>query len=113
MTRETLTEDEKGALGISTRTVDENISSLYGWPVGAYIVSVLEGSPAETAGLYIGDIVTSVNGVTITTSEQLVTAISSYRYGTEITLTVQRNVNGKYEEIVITATLGQRSEIVE
>jgi S1-C subfamily serine protease len=43
----------------------------------------------------------------------LVTAISSYRYGTEITLTVQRNVNGKYEEIIITATLGQRSEIVK
>ena len=112
MTRETLTEDEKGALGISTRTVDEDIASLYGWPIGAYIVSVLEGSPAETAGLYIGDIVTSVNGVTISTSDQLVAAVSSYRYGTSITLTVQRNVNGKYEEITITATLGQRSELV-
>ena len=112
MARETLTEDEKGALGISTRTVDEDIASLYGWPIGAYVISVLEGSPAEAAGLYIGDIVTNVNGVTISTSDQLVAAISSYRSGTTITLTVQRNVNGKYEEITITATLGQRSELV-
>lgn len=112
MARETLAEEEKGALGISTRTVDEDIASLYGWPIGAYIVSVLEGSPAEEANLYIGDIVTSVNGVTITTSDQLVTAISSYRQGTTIELTVQRNINGKYEEILITATLGQRSALV-
>lgn len=112
MARETLAEEEKGALGISTRTVDDSIASLYGWPTGAYIVSVMEGSPAEAAGLYIGDIVTNVNGVTISTSDQLVSAVSSYRYGTTITLTVQRNVNGKYEEITITATLGQRSELV-
>jgi len=112
MTRETLTDDEKGALGISTRTVDEDIAYLYGWPIGAYIISVVEGSPAEAANLYIGDIVTSVNGVTITTSDQLVAAVSSYRHGATIELTVQRNVNGKYEEIKISATLGKRSELV-
>jgi len=112
MARETLTDEEKGALGISTRTVDSDIAYLYGWPTGAYIVEVLSGSPAEEAGLYLGDIVTNVNGVTITTSDQLVAAISSYRHGTTITLTVQRNVNGKYEEITISATLGQRSAIV-
>lgn len=112
MARETLTDEEKGALGISTRTVDDDIAYLYGWPTGAYIVEVLSGSPAEEAGLYLGDIVTNVNGVTISTSEQLVAAISSYRHGTTITLTVQRNVNGKYEELSISATLGQRSSIV-
>ena len=47
MNRETLTEEEKGFLGVSTRTVTEDISSLYGWPTGAYIVSVQPGSPAE------------------------------------------------------------------
>jgi len=113
MARETLEEDEKGALGISTRTVDDSVASLYGWPIGAYVVEVLAGSPAEAAGLYLGDIVTSVNGVTITTSDQLVAAISSYRHGTTIELIVQRNINGKYEEVNISATLGKRAEIVQ
>lgn len=112
MTRETLTDEEKGALGVTTRTVDDDIASLYGWPVGAYIVSVMEGSPAETANLYIGDIVTSVNGVTITTGDQLVNAISAYRHGTTVSLTIQRNVNGKYQEITIPVTLAKRSELL-
>lgn len=113
MNRETLAEDEKGALGIQTRTVDSNISSLYGWPLGAYIVSVYEGSPAEAANLYVGDIVTNVNGVTITTGDQLVEAVSSYRHGTTISLTVQRNVNGKYQEITLSVTLAKRSDLIE
>ena len=112
MNRETLAEEDRGFLGVSTRTVTDDIASFYGWPTGAYIVSVVEGSPAEAANLYIGDIVTSVNGVQIITADQLVSAISSYRYGTTIELKVQRNVNGKYEEITISATLAQKSEVM-
>ncbi len=112
MTRETLEEDEKGALGITTTTVSGDIASLYGWPTGAYITAVSEGSPAEEAKLYVGDIVTSVNGVTITTSDQLVSAVSSYRYGTTIEIKVQRNISGKYQEVTISATLGQRSVLI-
>ena len=111
MNRETLTDEEKGFLGVSTKTVTDDVASFYGWPKGAYIVSVQEGSPAEAANIYIGDIVTSINGVQITTADQLVDAISSYRYGTEVTLTVQRNINGKYEEVTLTATLAQKSAI--
>lgn len=111
MNRETLTEEEKGFLGISTRTVTDDIATFYGWPIGAYIVSVMENSPAEAAGLYIGDIVTSVNGVKITTADQLVAAIASYRHGTTVEMIVQRNVNGKYEEITISATLGKKAEV--
>ena len=112
MNRETLTEEEKGFLGVSARTVTDDISSLYGWPTGAYIVSVQEGSPAETAGIYVQDIVTSVNGVQITSAEQLVSAISSYRYGTTIEIKVQRLNNGKYEEIIVNTTLAKRSDMI-
>lgn len=112
MNRETLTEEEQGFLGVSTRTVTDDIASFYGWPTGAYIVSVVEGSPAEAANLYIGDIVTSVNGVQIITADQLVSAISSYRYGTTVELKVQRNVNGKYEEITLSVTLAQKSAVM-
>lgn len=111
MTRETLAEEDKGFLGVSSRSVTDTLASFYGWPVGAYIVEVLEGSPAEEANLYVGDIVTSVNGVTISTADQLVSAISSYRHGTTVELTVQRMVNGKYEELTLSVTLAKKSEI--
>ncbi len=111
MTRETLEEEDKGYLGVTTRSVTSELSSFYGWPAGAYIVSVLEGSPAEQANLYVGDIVTSVNGVTIATGDHLVSAVSSYRHGTTIELKVQRNVNGKFEEITLNVTLAKKADI--
>lgn len=111
MTREVLAEEDRGYLGIQTRSVTESISSFYGWPVGAYIASVLENSPAEQANLYMGDIVTKVNGIQITTADQLVSAISSYRYGTTVELTVQRFSNGKYEEIIVPVTLARKADV--
>lgn len=112
MNRETLNEEEKGFLGVNTRTVTDEIASFYGWPTGAYIVSVQEGSPAESAGIYVADIVTSVNGVQITTADQLVNAISSYRYGTTVELKVQRINNGQYEEVTLNVTLAKRTDMV-
>ena len=112
MNRETLTDEEKGFLGVSTRTVTDDIASFYGWPTGAYIVSVQEGSPAETAGIYVADIVTSVNGVQITTADQLVNAISAYRYGTTVELKVQRINNGQYEEVTLNVTLAKRTDMI-
>ncbi len=112
MNRETLTDDEKGFLGVSTRTVTDDIASLYGWPTGAYIVSVQPNSPAEAAGIYVQDIITSVNGVQITTADQLVNIVSAYRYGTTIEIKVQRLNNGKYEEVTINATLAKRSDMI-
>ncbi len=111
MTRETLAEEDKGFLGVSSRSVTDTLADFYGWPVGAYIVEILEGSPAEAANLYVGDIVTSVNGVKISTADQLVAAISSYRHGSTVELTVQRMSNGKYEEITISVTLAKKSEV--
>lgn len=105
MNRETLSEDEQGYLGVEPKTVTDEIASFYGWPTGAYVANVLQGSAAEAAGLYVGDIITSVNGVQIITAEQLKSAVNSYRYGTTINVVVQRNVDGKYTEIPLSVTL--------
>ncbi len=111
MTREILADEDKGFLGVSSRSVTDTLASFYGWPMGAYIVEVLEDSPAQKAGLYVGDIVTSVNGVKITTADQLVAAISSYRYGTIVEITVQRMVNGRYEEVDLSVTLAKKADV--
>ncbi len=111
MNRETLADEEKGVLGISVRTVTEDFASFYGWPIGAYVTEVMPGSPAETAGLYLKDIITSVNGIQITTGDQLVSVISSYRHGATVELTIQRIINGEYTEMTISVTLAKRADI--
>lgn len=107
MNRETLSEEEQGYLGIEPKTVTDEIASFYGWPTGVYVSKIVTGSAAETAGLYVGDIITSINGVQVITAEQLKSAVNSYRYGTTITVVVQRNVNGIFTEISLPVTLMQ------
>ena len=104
--RESLAPEEKGYLGVHVQSVTSAIAQAYNWPVGVYVTEVDEGLAAETAGIEIGDIIVRVNGVTVTTTTDLKTAISSYRAGTKITVTVMRLVDNAFEEIDIDAVLG-------
>lgn len=113
MTREILAEEEKGFLGVTIKDVTADISSFYGWPIGAYIYSILDNSPAEAANLQVGDIVTNVNGVRVSTANELISAVSSYRCGTTVELTIQRFANGQYNEMTINATLGKKADFEE
>ncbi|MCR5428481.1 MAG: trypsin-like peptidase domain-containing protein, partial [Lachnospiraceae bacterium] len=69
--RETLTENEKGYLGVYINNVSADMASSYNIPVGAYVSNFTEGSPAQAGGIQIGDIITAVNGISITTSDDL------------------------------------------
>lgn len=75
---------------------------------GAYITSgdnepaVVSGSPAEKAGLKDHDVITKVNNITIDDKTSLTSALSRYKVGDKITLTVIRD--GK--SITIKAFLG-------
>src|SRR3990172_8710896 len=57
---------------------------------GAQVMRVLPDSPAATAGLKRGDIITAVNGKSIS-AETLAEAVSALSVGDDITLTVTRN----------------------
>jgi len=71
---------------------------------GAQIQQVQPGSPADQAGLQVGDVVIRVENRPITGSEALVAAIQSSTVGEELTLTVIRNGT----ERTITATVGEQ-----
>ena len=109
MSREILSEEEKGYLGISVKELDSSIFQFFSdWPEGVYVYSVSEGSPAEAAGIYAGDMITAINGVSVTTANQLINAVTSNRIGAEIEVTLQRNVNGAFQEFVYHITLGPK-----
>lgn len=70
--------------------------------VGAELVAINEGSPAEEAGLKAGDVVTKVDDRVVESGVGLIAAIRSYNVGDKITLTVR---NGD-DERTVDLTLG-------
>ena len=106
-TLEILEDYEKGYVGISMRNITSDIANAYRWPVGVYVEEILEDSAAEKAGILVGDIITGINGITVTTGTELSSYIHSYRVGTTIKLTIQRMIEGKFEKMDIDVVLMQ------
>ena len=73
-------------------------------PTGAQIERVVSGSPADTAGLQAGDVVTAIDGKAITDANDLTADVGTRAPGDKITLTITRN--GSTKSIVV--TLGVR-----
>ncbi len=106
MNREVLKDEEKGYLGISGRTVSEDLSEAYGLPVGVYVSEVADNGAAKNAGMMQGDIITKINGVKITSIQQVQEKVNNTKAGTEITVTISRSQNGKYQEQELKVVLG-------
>jgi putative serine protease PepD len=58
---------------------------------GAQVTTVQPGSPALSAGLQTGDLVTAINGKAISTTDQFIATVDTFSPGDTITLTVKRN----------------------
>lgn len=70
---------------------DPDTLKKYGYPAGAVIYSVAEGSPADEAGIEHGDIITEFNGIEITHYTRLKDAISDCEPGDEVTIKIYRS----------------------
>ena len=82
----------------------------YNFPQGVFIRSVAEGSPAEEAGILNNDIIVKFAGEKIVTFEDLQEELQYHGPGSQVTLVVARQVQGKYEEIEISMVLGTRPD---
>lgn len=71
-------------LGVSASNVQT-----YG-PMGAEVVEVVAGSPAEDAGLQVGDHVTAVDGQPVNSTESLVALVRAGRVGEVMEVTILR-----------------------
>jgi S1-C subfamily serine protease len=93
-------------LGVSTQTVDEDLQRAYELPVakGALVVEVVPGSPAESAGLAPGDVVTKFGDRDVASSEALVEAVRAAKAGEQVTLTYRRGDAARTARV----TLGSR-----
>jgi S1-C subfamily serine protease len=94
-----------GFLGVAFQPIDATVAQENNLSVteGALINEVVAGSPAETAGLQVGDVVTAVNGEAVDEEHTLRDRLIAYEPDDTVTLTVLRD--GASQDIQ--ATLGQ------
>jgi serine protease Do len=76
------------------------ITRVYGNGSGVAVSSVVPGSPADQAGLKVGDTITTVDGKKVTKGSELVADIASRRPGAKVQLEFLRN--GKKQETTVT-----------
>lgn len=77
-------------LGITAENITDTMSRYYNVPVGVYIRFMDGSGAAAEAGLKVGDIITGVNGETVTTTSELSSKIKEYNAGDTIEVTYYR-----------------------
>src|SRR5262250_2942597 len=96
----------RGSIGIEfAAQPNPAIARVYG--SGVTVSNVVAGSPAETAGLKIGDTITSVDGKDLKSGDELVADIAARKPGSKAKLAFVRN--GKKQET--TVTIADRSKL--
>ncbi len=105
-----LTSTGQGFLGIRGEDVTPDLASANNLPVQSgvlvtgFVNDAAGQSPAQKAGLRVGDIITAVNGQAINSNADLASALISQSPGTQVTLTVARGSGQQ----TVTVTLGER-----
>jgi len=110
---------EHAYLGVGIATITEALSSQLGLPAGVEVTQVTSGGPAADAGLKAadatsivggqefptgGDVITAVNGKSVTTSEELQSVIGAMKPGDNASITYSRDGS----EHTVQVTLGTR-----
>lgn len=89
---------EKGYLNIYGKDVTSDLSQMYDIPEGVYIMEVIEGGAAQKAGISKYDVITAVEGETISSMEELQSELEYYKKGEKIKLTIETLEKNEYVE---------------
>lgn len=107
-TRDTVSADDQGYIGIAGTDVSSEISSTYGIPVGIYVNTIYENSPAAKAGIEKGYIITKFDGSTVKSMAELKELLTYYKKGETVEIICQVQGANGYEEKTISLTLGTK-----
>jgi serine protease Do len=101
----------RGRLGVVVQEVNASLASSFGLdrPRGALVASIDEGSPAQKAGLQVGDIILSYNGQQIDRSGDLPLLVADSHPGTKVDVEVWRK--GKKESLAVATTNEPRERV--
>ena len=78
------------SIGITVGQIPTNALEHYNMPEGLYVAAVSEGSDAEKQGIRVGDVITAVDGQSVTASEEVVSIKDAHQVGDTLTFSVWR-----------------------
>ena len=87
-------------IGLSGINIDDATARMNNIVKGVYVMQVLQGTPAQEAGIQRGDIIVQIDGKDITTMEELNEIKNAKKIGDTITLKINRA--GKEIEVKVT-----------
>lgn len=86
-------------IGIGGVELDEVSAKHYDLPTGIYIKEINSNSPASSSDLKTGDVITAIDGIAVSTMDELNDIKNKKNIGDEITLDVYRNKETKQIKI--------------
>lgn len=87
------------SIGMTVGSIPDNAKEQYSLPSGLYVTDVTEGSGAEKAGIKPGDIVTKVNGIEVTKTDEVLAIKDEFAVGDMLPITIWRD--GKIIEVEV------------
>ena len=94
-------------LGITYYPISEVVGAMSGYTPGLLVYSVDTTMDIYAKGLRAGDIITEIDGVSVTSKEDLKTVLEEKSPGDTLTVTFVRGNSGAESTYTVTATLGE------
>lgn len=101
-------QQEFAYLGIEGTDVTRRAHTDFGVPYGAYVTEVEMDSPAMLAGIQAGDVVTAIDGNTVSSFSNYCTQLIRMEPGQNVELTVKRQSQDEYREMSFNIVLEAR-----
>jgi 2-alkenal reductase len=90
-------------LGLQWQAITPNIARMYRLPVewGVYVTDIVNGSPADQAGIQSGDIITRVGEFELNESQSYINALFEYQPGEQVTIELVRDGQAIEVQVVL------------
>jgi serine protease Do len=92
-------------LGVTVTQLTDQLATHFGVKQGVLVAEVESGSPAETAGVRAGDIITTINGRAVSTADDVVREVRAAAPGSSVEVRVTRD----RKELTLTARVPEAS----
>jgi serine protease Do len=93
-------------LGVAVVPLSDQLATYFGVKEGVLVSEVESNTPAATAGIQAGDVITAVNGQTISSSADLVREVRQAESGSTLEIRLMRN----RKDMTVKAALPQRQQ---
>jgi serine protease Do len=93
-------------LGVEAETLGSQLAGYFGVKEGVLVRAVLDNTPAQKAGIKAGDVITKVDGMTVTAPSELSMAVREANSKKTYAIEVMR----EHKPLTVTVTVEDRSE---